>query len=113
MSKLPKWIRERNKREILAFVGAGMAALAAAGWAVFIYFDTPGYKITVSYTLCVGHEDSKKWCPAGSVFVLNQGENAASDWVANECKKYARKLFKVSHPSNECNCYVLSVLCAT
>ncbi|MFQ5755671.1 MAG: hypothetical protein ACE5H7_06185 [Acidiferrobacterales bacterium] len=39
MKKLWKWISVENNRNILAFIGAGIAAVAIAAWTIFVYFD--------------------------------------------------------------------------
>jgi hypothetical protein len=104
-----RWVRDKKKRDILMFFGAGIAAIAAAGWAVFTFVHARDNKGSVTYNLCIGPKDGKKWCPAGTLFVLNVGLNTVSDWAKKECSKYNEK--QVYHPTRECNCFVVKIVC--
>jgi hypothetical protein len=110
----PKWLRNKTDREILDFVGGGIAALCIGGFALFKYLKTPDYKATVRYTLCVGPPVGKKWCPVYSLYVA---EGTVSDWVNKECSKYANKTSigvgagSVEH-REECRCELVFVTCS-
>jgi len=114
MSRLSAWTWKRNKAAVLAFMAAGIAVAAAAGWTAFHFLSANPSKMTVKFQLCVGHEDSRNSCPSESHFVLDVGENTVTDWITKECSNYVQRSFRVIHyPADICNCYVVSVRCTT
>ncbi|WP_339523437.1 hypothetical protein [Pseudomonas sp. EL_65y_Pfl2_R96] len=82
-----KWLVDKNKREMLAFMGAGIAVVIGGAWTAFMYFQNkPGFplKIEASYNACIGAE--KERCPPNTVF-LTCGQSVA-DWAKKECSEY-------------------------
>ncbi|MEA3029223.1 MAG: hypothetical protein QOG13_548 [Sphingomonadales bacterium] len=41
MSRLVRFLRDRQNRELLGWIGGGVIVLASAAWAVFIYIRPP------------------------------------------------------------------------
>jgi hypothetical protein len=111
MSKLPKWLRNEKQRKVVGFVFTGIATIVAASWAAYVYFNKPAYGVKATYTVCVGPDDGRKWCPAGSVFLVNKGGNTVSDWAKAECSSYSEK-HAWSVPAKECNCFVSTIVCS-
>jgi hypothetical protein len=63
MSRLPRWLQSRNNREILSFVGAGVAATVAAGWVLYKYSHEGSESLEATYQVCVS--DKENGCPPG------------------------------------------------
>jgi hypothetical protein len=105
------WIREKKKRDILAFLGVGIAAIVGGVWAVFVFVHTREDKGSVTYDLCIGPKNGKKWCPGASRFVPDVGPNTVANWAKKECAKY-RQEKEIYQPTRECpSCYVVKVVC--
>ena len=63
-------IKNKNSRDIVAFVGGGLAVLVGAGWAVFEYLSgqvESSISVEATYQVCVG--DLQARCPDGSVWL--------------------------------------------
>lgn len=108
ISWLLAWITEPRKRAILAFLGAGLAALAGGAWAVYTYIHPVEFKGSATYRLCIGPKDGKKWCPKDTLFVPDQGENTVSQWAKRMCPQFEQ----AGHDTDKCiSCYVVQVVC--
>jgi hypothetical protein len=105
MSKLPKWIGERNNREILAFVGGGIAAVVVAGWAVYQYVNKDNGTIEATYNVCQGMTDG---CPANTV-ILACGQSIA-EWAKKECGSYTANQLS-SKSGGGCGQKVVQIKC--
>lgn len=40
MVQLPNWLKDKSTREIISWVGGGVALIVCAGWAVYTHYDT-------------------------------------------------------------------------
>lgn len=82
-----RWIKERNSREIAAFIGGGLAVAVGAAWTAYKYLaekEQSGVSVEATYQVCVG--DSSRLCPKGSVW-LSCGNSIAA-WASRECASY-------------------------
>lgn len=107
---IPKWLKNEKQRAAVGFVVAGLAAVVAAGWAVFTYFNKSGAKTEVTYQLCVAPEPTG--CPPQTVFVRGAGPDIISTWVNHECAKYKRRDSLWRDGPTKCNCIVVQVTCS-
>lgn len=118
-----KWIRNKSKRDIIAFVGGGIAVVAGGAWTVFTYFaDGAATReqlvakrehaepmrdlIEATYTVCIGSDSQR--CPQNSVW-LRCGTTVA-DWAKKECSQYSDDRVSAS-PGGACGWIVVQVKC--
>jgi len=101
------------RRRIILLVLLGGIVLAEGVWALVTYWEKPAAKSEVLlYHVCLGSD--AKLCPAGLTFVRNQGEDTLTRWAQQECTGYkARRIIVNAGPSQDCNCSLADVTCAT
>jgi hypothetical protein len=82
------WLWDKNNRAVISLVGAAIAALAIAGWTVFIHFektDAPTERtVERTYHLCRG-ENGFICHSENSIFI---GCRQFSDWASEQCIKW-------------------------
>jgi len=101
------WISSKPKREQLAFIGAGLATIAAGAWAVFVYFQPAAIKVQTVYNICAAGDGWQ--CPKGSIVVGCTGSQAAA---AKLCVDLAASLRQTSQKSGgKCGVTTFEVTC--
>src|SRR5262245_54618257 len=109
MGIVKKWVLNKNRREVLAFLGGGAAVAVGAVWTAIVFWrdraETP-QKIEATYSVCVGA--SRDGCPANTVF-LRCGQSVA-DWAKAECGSYSEKLVSVDS-GGMCGYRVVQIKC--
>lgn len=109
--RLPSWLKNKNKREILSFVGGGAATLAGGIFALYAYIQKDAPKFDVTYRLCVSARQGAM-CPIGYLVVENTGEDTVARWVKTECSRYKNvKTQQRQGPVGECACFLVEVKC--
>jgi hypothetical protein len=111
MSRVVKWLVNRNRREILAFFGAGFVVIVGALWTAFTYFQgraEVSEKIEASYTVCVGSDPGG--CPPNAIF-LRCG-TSVPDWARKECSSYSHQTLSAT-PGGMCGYSVIAIKCTT
>ncbi len=74
------WLRDEHNREALKLVGATIAVLVAAGWALFIYFNpNPDPDIVIEVVVNVREVQTRK-TPSVTQYHTGQG-GSFSNWV--------------------------------
>jgi hypothetical protein len=106
-----KWITQKSKRDIVAFILSGLGLIGGAAWPIYTYWSklAPIVGIQVTYHVCVG--ESKDNCPRDSIFLSNQGGESVSSWAKRECGSYTSD--EVGKRASICNCYVVEVKCTS
>jgi len=72
-------------------LATGLAAVVAAGWAVFTYLNKSDAKAEVTYQLCVAAEPSH--CLPKTVFVRGAGPDVISTWVNHDAPNTSRGIY--------------------
>jgi hypothetical protein len=85
-----EWLAQRNKREMVGLVCAGIGAAAAGGWTLFKFLYQEPAKPEVTYRICVAHKGSEKNCPIDTFIIPDVGPDTVSIWARRECAKYVR-----------------------
>lgn len=139
MAEFPAWLTSDKNRKILAFIGAGIAALAIAAWTVVTCEakkpETASPTVTVDPTISptinnnpvitvtiqpppagqievtyhVCQGGSEGVCTPGSVY-LSCGVSLA-DWAKKECGKYLTLNAKVYPGGSECGLLEVDIRC--
>jgi hypothetical protein len=106
-----KWLVDKNRREILALLGTGVAAIAGGLWATYTYFQNKAevaQKIEATYKVCVGAD--RTGCPANSVFLVCG--TPVAKWASKECASYSLGPAKVA-PGGMCGYSVVEIKCTS
>lgn len=105
--RLFRWIQSAKYRAIASFVGAGIAAVVATGWAAFIYLHRGEQIIEVTYHICAG-QIPHSLCPPGSVVLRCPGDEV--EWLKDKCARYA-ETNKISARGGMCGYLQVDVKC--
>jgi hypothetical protein len=135
MKALFRWLSSKNRREILSFLGAGIAAIAVGTWTVMTYSQDkkeapsetisptisptienkpvinvhpaqpPAGQIEVTYQVCFG--EYQKRCPPNTTFVYC---GKLASWATKECGKYIAITLS-GRPGDKCGYGVVQVKC--
>src|SRR5262245_53726464 len=82
----PSWLKSKRTRDILAFVGAGLVAVAAGAWAVYRWINREGGQIEATYNVCRSDDP----CPVGTVKIPCGGPSVG-EWAKKECATFIIK----------------------
>jgi hypothetical protein len=110
MNRVLKWIVDKNRREMLAFLGGGGAVLVGGAWVAFTYFqgkaDVP-LKIEATYNVCVGSDPGG--CPPNTGVYLACYQTVA-EWANKECASYTAQTIS-QKSGGMCGLRVVQVKC--
>jgi len=93
MKWLYNWLKPKTRREILAFIGAAIAAVAAATWGVATHEWTGKRFFKATYTVC--QADYKEFCPSQSEYLPCDAN--WQEWAAKECGNFVAEFEPERH----------------
>lgn len=102
-----KWLNDKNWREKVAFVCVGLAAVVAAAWTAFVYFQPSPLSLDSKFTVC--RADKQSWCPYGAIFVGCGDDPEAA--AAEKCRAFEKYLRKFSE-GGSCGIAVYDISCS-
>lgn len=116
MGRFTSWIVEKERRDILAFLGGGVVVVAGAVWTTFTYFSpkpvaAPASSplIEATYKVCRGDKEDK--CPPGTVHIACSSSFGA--WARTECGDYEPETTLVSGAAGGmCGYQVVEIKCS-
>jgi hypothetical protein len=84
MNNLFQWLKPKSRRDVLTFIGSGIAAVVVAAWAVLTYIlpsaeHKPTLKVT--YHLCFAPEGSESVCGPGDLVVKTKTRELEPDTI--------------------------------
>jgi hypothetical protein len=104
------WLFSRPKREVLAFLGTGLAAVVAAIWTVFLFLQPVPATTQVKMTYCVG--SVPKRCPQGTTFVSCRSKKSLETIIAEQCASIDYAMKRTSkHYAGACGYATYEVTC--
>ena len=111
MRTVLKWLADKNRREMLAFVGGGVVVVIGAAWTALTFWlgkaEVP-QKVEANYSVCVGSKP--EGCPANAVF-LRCGESVAA-WAQKECGAYTQQAVSAKS-GGMCGYAVVQIKCTS
>jgi hypothetical protein len=112
MNRLKQWITNKNKREILVFLGLPIGAIMTAAIALSTYDPSKSSTSEIHFTVCKSGEASR--CPAGALVIGCRKEDTVQKAVDKECDMLT---FEVTSQRNfyggKCGIRIVEAKCTT
>jgi hypothetical protein len=111
MVRALNWVKTKSKREIVAFIATGAAAVVTAGFTLFSYVnrDKPQtLKLETKYTIC--HTENEDRCPRGAIFV--QCGNGPEIVAKQRCEAFSLTRTAVQ-PGGMCGLSIYEMACTS